>query len=129
MKKKSLGKFIKNVAMLGFLFAIFLSTDALGALNPNYATSNERLQYYYDGYIQIQPSYNDGGYHAAKGSFTYANGSEGTKTWSTDWGKGFSDSKIYSKSGTYHDTLNPFAPKVTFNYRFHKVKNGGVWPA
>lgn len=96
--------------------------------NPNYGNVVEKLQYYYDGYVQCQPSYNENGQHAARGHFTFNNGKEGKVIKYTEWGNGFDDKRIISTSYRYKDTLNPIAPKVTFSYGFNYAKHNGSWP-
>ena len=122
-------KFISG-CFLGLIVTSCVAISALGInISPNYGTSKERLLLYYDGYVQCQPSYNDGGRHAARASFTYKNGSFGTKTWLTSYGSSINDSNIYSKSGTDVDSLNPVAPKVTFTTNFNWVPHGSTaWP-
>lgn len=76
----------------------------------NKVTNTERWQYIYDGYGQcIGTSY-------LNVYIRYSNGASG------DTGRLYSpntyDSTIASISYTYTDTLNPFAPKVQFNYGF-----------
>ena len=100
------------------------------AANPNYGESKEYLQIYYKGYVQCQPCYNDDGYHAARAYLRYQNGADGdTGRLYTGFGRGPTDGRIYSKSHTYRDTLDPNAPKVRFNYGFDYVPHGSSdWP-
>lgn len=122
--KKITGIITVLIAMLAF-FAI----SAL-ASSPNYATSKEHWTgLYSDGYVQIQPSYNDNGYHAARGYFVYRNGRDGEQWASTAYGQGPEDSAIYKASMRYWDIIAIGAPKVTFNYNFDWVPHGSpLWP-
>ncbi|MBS3949432.1 MAG: hypothetical protein KGZ53_02025 [Peptococcaceae bacterium] len=125
----------KNIRKLLGITALLLATTSIFALSamaggPNYATSTHHSIAIYDGYIQCQPSYVDNGYHAARGFFVYRNGWGGGEQWAyTSYGQNAQDGAIYSASMRYWDTLNPFAPKVTFNYNFDWVPFGsGIWP-
>ena len=96
----------------------------------NYATSTERMQLYYDVYVQIKSSFNENGQHAARGYIRYRNGVPAdTGRLYTAYGNSASDSAIHSKSYTYTDSLDPFAAKVAFNYGFTWVPHGSPdWP-
>ncbi|MFC6354581.1 hypothetical protein [Luethyella okanaganae] len=48
-----------------------VTTQAANAAGPNYCTSTEQWQLYYDGYVQVQASYNDSGLHAKNGWLRY----------------------------------------------------------
>lgn len=111
------------------LMAVLVSTTVF-AYNPNYGESIERFQYFYNGYVQCQPSYNDGGYHATRSYLRYENGMWGdTGRLYTSYGRSPEDSRIYSRSKTYDDSLNPWAPVVEFDYGFDYVPYGsGAWP-
>ncbi|MBT9136757.1 MAG: hypothetical protein DDT34_01843 [Firmicutes bacterium] len=67
---------------------------------PNFGDSAHHWSgFFFDGYVQCQPSYIDN-----------------------------QDGAIYSAQMRYLDTLNPLAPKVTFNYGFDWVPFGsGMW--
>lgn len=121
-----------SVLLITILILAFLILSIVHAGGPNYATNSHPNPAYYDGYIQIQSSYNDGGYYVAKGSFTYKNGLLGPKTYSTSWGTSMYDSTIRSRSARYYDSPDPFAPVTTFTPDFHKVPKHlaeqGNWP-
>lgn len=128
MKMKS---WFRKISSLCLLIVVVISSITAFASSPNYATSVEGPWpgLYYDGYIQIQPSYNDGGYHAARGYYVYRNGRDGEVWTYTEYGRNQEDSRIYSASSRYYDSLNPFAPEVTWNYNFEWVPHGsGIWP-
>ena len=123
---------MKKSFKVGFygVIILFLSLKlgVCATASPNYGYSKEVVQYFYDGYVQCQPSYNDNGKHAARAYLTLKNGAEGTVVKYTDWGKNFNDSRILSTSYRYRDTLNPIAPKVTFNFNFIYASHNGIWP-
>ena len=117
--------------ILATIVSVFVLSGitSYAALSPNYGTSSEILNYFYEGYVQCQPSYNENGQHAARGYFVYRNGAEGEKWWYTDYGMNINDTNIYSVSGTYRDTLEFDAPKVSFNYKFNYIPHGSIyWP-
>lgn len=116
----SMKKWFNYVTALIILGAFVVFVLPSFAASPNYATSVEGPWpgLYYDGYIQIQPSYNENGYHAARGYFVYRNGDEGEVWTYTEYGKSERDSTIYSASRRYWDTWDLNAPPVTFNYNF-----------
>lgn len=123
-------KKILSVICIISVMTCILGVTVFAGSSPNYATSKERFQYLYDGYVQIQSSYNDNGQHAARGYIRYSGGANGdTGRLYTSFGTSMNDSKIRSRSYTYNDTLNPWAPKVKFNYGFDWVPAGSsVWP-
>ncbi len=123
MKRKA-----SAILLVLFISLIFYNYAMAGGVN--YGTSTETLQFIYEGYVQCQPSYNDGGYNAARAYLRYQNGIGGdTGRLYTSYGYSATDSNIYSRSHTYYDTLNPFADPVIFNYGFDYVPVGiGVWP-
>lgn len=130
--KKRLKKFLMNGISIVFITLIYMSFTAQAG-GMNYATSKEVVWpgLYYEGYIQCQPSYNDNGYHAARGYYVYRNGADGDVWTYTSYGKNINDSKIYTASSTYRDiwSLDPTVPKVTFNYNFDYVPHGSnIWP-
>jgi len=96
---------------------------------PNFATSTESAsQLFFDGYVQCQPAYIENGHHAARGFFVYRNGLVGEQWAFTPFGQSAEDGSILSVSMRYLDTLNPWAPAVTFNYGFDWVPFGsGKW--
>jgi len=112
-------RFLKGFFVVVALTTL-LTTTAYAAVvyevGPNKVTNTERWQYKYDGYGQCQGSYSMGSYTYYNVYIRYSNGASG------DTGRLYSpntyDSTIASVSYTYTDTLNPFAPKVQFNYGF-----------
>ena len=124
---KQLRFFLLCVLIIALLVVVIVQAGG-----PNYATNAHPNPLYFDGYVQIQSSYNDSGYYAARGSFTYKNGLIGTQTYYTSWGTSMYDSTIRSKSARYWDSPDPNAPVVTFDSSFTKVSQAaaeqGVWP-
>ena len=103
---------------------------ALAAGSPNYATTTESaLGLYYDGYVQCQPSYVQAKQHAAQGWLRYniPGGADSGRQY-TGKGTGPTDSRIYSKSYRFYDTLSPVAPATQFTYGFNWVPDGSPWP-
>ncbi|QNU66438.1 hypothetical protein EHE19_016465 [Ruminiclostridium herbifermentans] len=106
-------RFLKGFSVLVIL-ATLLTTIAYAAVvyesGNNLVTNTERWQYIYDGYGQCQGTSYKNVY------IRYSNGASG------DTGRLYSqntyDYTIATVSYTYTDTLNPFAPKVQFNYGF-----------
>ncbi len=47
------------------------ATQSAEAAGPNYCTSSEHFQLYYDGYVQVKASYSDSGRHAKNGWLRY----------------------------------------------------------
>ena len=120
--------FIILLLLLGFATAF-----AYGS--PNYATNDHYDLLHYRGYVQCQPSYNDGGRHAARGYIRYfrydiQGGIVGdTGRLYTEYGRSANDSRIYSRSTVYTDSLMPNPLKTQFYYGFDWVPDGtGIWP-
>lgn len=117
----------KKIATLSLLFALVLisATTAYGASSRTYSTSKEKLQFWYTGYVQVQPSYtipsNPGygltnyvGKNIKQGGFWYdVNGNIKGKTY-TKAATTKKDYNIYYAEKTVTDTLNPFASKTSF---------------
>ena len=105
-------------------FLLLGAGTAFAAQSPNYATSTEHFQLYYDGYVQCQASYNENGMHAWQAWLRYyQTTSSGSVT--ADTGKLYtssassnSDTVIRSRSKRYYDTLDWTAPKTQFRYGF-----------
>ena len=119
-----------------FTCALLLITPfvAKGWTGPNWykhwETPFDFFGLYHHGEMEIQPSYNDGGYHYARGSFTFDNGPDGKVVTYTDWGSGPNDNRIYNAYKKYNDFWD-FQPRpgVTFNYSSVKAKVGSpYWP-
>lgn len=124
----------RNGMKLFGLLLLAISVGSMVALSgmaswPNFATSTEHWSgLYFDGYVQCQPSHIDNGFHAARGFFVYRNGRDGERWAFTGSGQSAEDGAIYSVSMRYWDTLDPWAPAVTFNYGFDWVPFGsGIW--
>jgi len=115
---KRLLKVIAAITMLTMIVATVAFAAVVYEVGPNKVTNTERYQYIYDGYGQVQGSYRVGEYRYYQVYIRYSGGADG------DTGRLYSpeslDETIASVSHTYTDTLNPFAPKVTFNYGFEK---------
>ena len=69
-----------------------------GSINY-YDHSEPGIGLYHYFTVQIQPSYNDSGYHYARGYWTVSGGADGSVTIDTGWGASASDSRIL---GTYN---------------------------
>ncbi len=121
-------KFISITGAI-LIAASAFSITALGA-SPNYYSNTEEFQLYYKGYIQVQGSYNDGGYNYISGYIRYSGGASGDtgRLYTQGTPTGPKDNAIYSRSHTYRDTLNPWAPQTKFNYGFSKIPVGSAWP-
>jgi len=125
---------VKNARKLVGITALLVATASsvilpVMASSPNFARSVHPSLFYYDGFVQCQPAYVDNGRHAARGFFVYRNGRDGEQWAYTAYGQGPSDGAIYTASMRYFDSLNPWAPEVTFNYNFDWVPLGsGIWP-
>lgn len=109
------------------------AAPAFAAGSPNYATSTEHwTQLSYTGYVQIQPSYRDprgGPGHALYGWFQYSIPNEKIgPVVQTKKGSGPTDSRIYSATGTFTDSLNPDAAQTKFDHDFYWVPAGSPWP-
>ncbi|MBS3938855.1 MAG: hypothetical protein KGZ50_09840 [Peptococcaceae bacterium] len=111
------------------LATISFSTLSGMASWPNFGNSVHNWSgLFFDGYVQCQPAYIDNGFHAARGFFVYRNGRDGERWAFTSSGQNSQDGAIYSAQMRYWDTLNPLAPRVTFNYGFDWVPFGsGMW--
>ncbi|MTI94107.1 MAG: hypothetical protein FH749_01260 [Firmicutes bacterium] len=123
--KSTILKITGSIIMLLCIF--FFTTPAL-ASSPNFATSTEHVQLYFNGYVQIQSSYIENGAHAYQGWFVYRNGLTGEQWRYTSVGQSPHDSTIRSNSMTYLDHPNPAHPPVTFNYNFTWIPHGTAWP-
>lgn len=100
------------------------------AAGPNYASSKETYQLYYDGYIQMQSAYYDWefGGHVYNGHMRYTNNASiDSGRIYVGPGKSASDGTIYSSSYRQWDTMNPIAPKTRFYYNFN-VAPTNAWP-
>lgn len=111
------------------------SAAALASASPNYATcDHEDMSLYYYGYVQCQPSYLEDGSHAARGYMRFwrydllGNIVEDTGRLYTAYGTGPTDSRIFSKSYTYTDSIIPNPKKTQFRYGFDWIPNGSSWP-
>lgn len=89
------------------------------AAGPNYATSTEQFQLWYDGYVQVQASYSDSGRHAKNGWLRYYV--------PTFWDTGriytpntasSSSTAVKSASYRFHDSLDWDLPSTQFSYGF-----------
>lgn len=119
------------------MLASFASIALAKPTYPNeYKNTHAPLSIYYYGYVQVQPSYNDGGYHAANGYIRYQRkNNQGVVVKDsvrqyTAMGQDANDGRIYSKNYTFVDTIIPFQPKTQFFYGFTWVPHGSSdWPA
>lgn len=97
----------------------------------NYATNKETqdfgsFQFYYDGYVQVTPSYRYNGKHALQGSFTYTLPGNNIKKFYTDLASGSSQSGVLSRSARVYDDYLNFTEKTKFNYGFAWAAPGVV---
>lgn len=108
------------VALTVGVLAAGLSVAGVSAANaagPNYCTSTEWWsQLGYDGYVQVQASYSDSGRHAKNGWMRWY------ITASLDSGRKYtpnttsaSSTTIKSRSESFQDTLDPWAPQTQFS--------------
>ncbi|VYU69761.1 hypothetical protein [Clostridium tertium] len=116
-----------------------LGLSTIGNINVSAWTGNNTFRnwesspigLYHYGEVQVQPSYNDGGYHYAQGTMIFNNGAEGRVVVSTEMGTSKRDGRILYKYREYRDrwtTAN--VPAVTFNITATKVPYGSnMWPA
>lgn len=126
----------RTIAVLSLCLACCLGVGVIRAASgPNYATTQEVWNLYYDGYAQIQPSYWDstapystGGY-ARRGGFRYLNSAD-DRWFYTETSDNKHDSRILSVSQRVRDSLNPFAPKTIFktNFDFNRAAKVPVEP-
>ena len=98
------------------------------ASSPNYATNDHQpMSIYYYGYVQCQPSYNEDGFHAARGYLRYwrydlqGNIVEDTGRLYTAYGTSATDSRIISRPYTFTDSIIPNPYKTQFRYGFDWV--------
>jgi len=131
MKKKK----IVFVSLLVILLLLPCIT-AYAVYNPDFATNtHEDMSLIYYGYVQCQPSFNDGGQQAADGYIRYMRYNlfgylvEDTGRMYTEHSIGPDDNNIYSRSEVFYDSIlwNPY--KTEFWYEFTWVPYGsGNWP-
>lgn len=122
--------------MLRGLFAVAGIGLALWALpaqaveSPNKGWRDEPSPFAYTGHVQIQPSFIDNrGGHALQGWLQfYIPNEEYGPVVRTAKGSGPNDSRIYSATGTFTDSLNDDAPATVFTYGFDWVPVGSPWP-
>lgn len=122
---------------LVILMAVIMSLPMVAhASSPNYATNDHQdMSIYYYGYVQCQPSYNDGGFHAARGYLRYWRYNllgvivEDTGRLYTAYGTSATDSRILSRSHTFTDSIIPNPYKTQFRYGFDWIPHGSSdWP-
>lgn len=103
------------LALLIAAGAILIGARA-DAAGPNYCTSKEHLQLYYDGYVQVQASYSDAGRHAKNGWLQYRipgvadSGQQYTPDTPSRWSKA-----VKSKSYRFWDSWDWSVPPTEFN--------------
>ncbi len=123
-------KRILNAILAAVSMIMITAVINVHASSPNYYYNNHSNPLWYDGYIQCQPSYNDGGYHAFKGYIRYyytdANGTilSDTGRLYTNTGTSQSDSRILSRSTRFYDNLSFTTGKTQFFYGFTWVPHG-----
>ena len=116
---------VKKTIVLFACILVLLSTTAYAQSANTYSTSREILQFWYNGYVQVQPGYvipdNPGylldnyvGKNICQGGFWYnVNGKIKGETY-TRMATSKNDFNIYSSEATVTDTLNPTAPQTLF---------------
>jgi|LSQX01.2.fsa_nt_gb hypothetical protein len=124
--------FLSIIMVLLFSIVTYAATVWYGSY-PNQASNTHKdgmLNFRYDGYVQIQSSYRNPIYgHAARGYIIYNSGRSNSSGYQyTPWGGGITDNHLYTKSYTYYDSIDPFAPPTTFHYGFYWVPPGSQWP-
>lgn len=96
-------------------FALSASAAVLFQYDDLLVENTESWQYIYDGYLQTNLRTLYKGNRADRGYIRYSGGNQGdTGRLYTSYSRG---SRV-SVSKRYYDTLNPWAPKVHFNYGF-----------
>ncbi len=125
-------KIIRALILPIFFFIMICGVKKYGfAGSPNYGKSTHPDIFTYNGYVQCQPSFNDKmDGHAAAAYLRYSiKGIKDTGRIWTNYGYGKNDTRIYSRSYVFKDSLIPNAPKTKFNYGFHWVPdNDSYWP-
>lgn len=117
----------KKIATMSLLFVLMVASTitAYAASANTYSKSTESFEFWYTGYVQVQPAYtipSNPGYGLSKyvgkkikqGGFWYnVDGTVKGKTY-TKAATSKYDYNIYSAKCTITDTLNPFAPQTVF---------------
>ncbi len=127
-------KIIKVITAVFTVMMLAVLTIPANAWTGNnyYATTNfyNGSDLWRKGFVQIQPSTNDGGYHYAQGFIDYSSSHVGSGTVYTAVGKSASDSKKYTKSYSLQVTNGNITYSTSFSYRATKIAHGSsYWPA
>lgn len=116
--ERRLGAVITAAVIAGGL--VVGTVSVAHAAGPNYATSTEQFQLYYDGYVQVQASYSDSGRHAKNGWLRYYI--------PTFWDTGriytpnttsSTSTNVQSRSYRFQDSINWSLPSTQFSYGFN----------
>lgn len=132
MKKLRVFPVVMSLVLL--LFSAVTAYAQKFGTSPNIATNDHPDIFTYKGYVQVRPNAIQKGKHAASGYIRYQGGSSGDtgRLYAIGSGYGCSDPSYYKRSKEYKDTLNPIAPKTTFNYGFtwitHETTKPERWP-
>lgn len=93
-----------------------VGTQAANAAGPNYCTSTEQWQLYYDGYVQVKASYSDSGRHAKNGWLRYLiSGVSDSGRQYTPNTTSSSSTAVKSKSYRFWDSWDWSVPSTQFS--------------
>ena len=119
--------------VFGIMIVAVLALPANAWTGNNYhSTTNFYIggELWRKGFVQIQPSTNDGGYHYAQGFIDYYSSYVGGGTVHTALGRSASDSRKYTKSYSLQVTNGDNTYTTSFSYRATKIADGSsYWPA
>lgn len=125
-------KMIATILACTLVSILLVGVISAAAGSPNIGNPNQTAPGTCKPYVQCQPSYNDGGQHAAQGHYSIWEISldgqfihDGGQHY-TAWGTSINDTRILKTQSVFNSI---YSGHVTFQYGFTWVPHGSsIWP-